>query len=213
MNFDSVSPSVIRSVKQRDLLNTWLRLRGATWGFPPISEYVPARLEDERKELVYYVVQKKTHGWHFFIDSRGSTAAQAYGTSDKNNIGTDLKEYLPEDMRPLVLPLYVECAERQLPVYSISRLEDIHGRIVIHERLLLPFFGGGQTTHVIASLKAISEDGKFEINNLLRNTDKLPDYQLRAVVDRELSAQRALRESTERSLAKVLSSDCDVIEI
>jgi hypothetical protein len=213
MHFESAAPSIVKSIKQRDLLNTWLRLRRDRWGFPPIAEYLPARLEEERKELVYYIVLSEPDGWRFLIDSKGSTAAQAYGTSNKNNIGTDLREYLPADMRTLVLPLYFECATRQLPIYSVSKLEDVSARIVFHERLLLPFFSEGQISHVIASLKAISEDGKFEINNLLRNPDKLPEYHVRAVIDRDLSPYHAARETAERALAKALSSDCDVVEI
>lgn len=213
MLFASASPSVVKSIKQRDLLNTWLRLRRDTWGFPPISEYAPARLEEEKRDLVYYEVSDGPNRWRFFIASKGSTAAQAYGTAEANNIGMELSEYLPADIRPLVLPLYSECAARQLPVYSVSKLEDVKARTVIHERLLLPFFLKGKVSHVIASLKAISEDGRFEINNLLRNPDKLPDYRMRAVIDRELSAGRATRELAERALGRDLSSDSDVIEI
>jgi hypothetical protein len=39
---------------------------------------------------------------------------------------------------------------------------------------------------VIASLKTISEDGTFEIKNLMRANDALPAPKLRAVIDREL---------------------------
>ena len=41
-------------------------------------------------------------------------------------------------------------------------------------------------THIIASLKTISEDGSFEIRNLMRGNDALPTAKLRAVIDREL---------------------------
>ena len=41
-------------------------------------------------------------------------------------------------------------------------------------------------THVIASLKTISEDGGFEIRNLMRGNDTLPTPKLRAVIDRDL---------------------------
>ena len=111
-------------------------------------------------------------------------------------------------MRPLILPLYRQCAERELPVYSVSTIEDVGGHVVIYERLLLPFFHNRMISRVIASLKAISEDGRFEINNLFRNTTKLPVYACRAVIDSELSAQRMARE-TERAA----DTAGDVIEI
>ncbi len=70
------------------------------------------------------------------------------------------------------------------PLYDLD-VKDINGRSVVQERLLLPFFNDGMVSHIIASLKSISDDGKFEINNLLRDPDKLPEYKLRAVIDRE----------------------------
>ena len=41
-------------------------------------------------------------------------------------------------------------------------------------------------SHVIASLKTISEDGGFEIKNLMRGNDALPTPKLRTVIDRDL---------------------------
>ena len=70
--------------------------------------------------------------------------------------------------------------------FTISNIDDIYGRIVAYERLLLPFSNGGDVTHVIASLKTISEDGGFEIRNLMRGNDTLPTAKLRAVIDRDL---------------------------
>jgi hypothetical protein len=212
MLFESASPSVVRSVKQRDLLNTWLRLRGRT-GQPVVAEYRPARLEEEMRELVYYIVRRDAGEFNFVIDSNGSTSALAYGTSLNNNIGTSLKDYLPANMRPLVLPLYGECAGRALPTYTVSLVKDINGRSVVHERLLLPFFKEGAISHIVASLKSISEDGKFEINNLLRDPDKLPDYRIRAVIDRDLVTGHNARESRHLAGADPAVRADDVIEI
>ena len=212
MFFESANPSFVRSVKQRDLLNTWLRLRGRT-GMPTIAEYHPARLEEERRELVYYLVRRDGDEFNFIIDSNGSTAAQAYGTSHNNNIGTNLKDYLPANMRPLVLPLYGECATRTLPVYTVSTVKDTNGCSVVHERLLLPFFKHGEVSHIIASLKSISEDGKFEINNLLRDPDKLPEYSIRAVIDRDLVAGQVTRDVRHVGGDSPAARADDVIEI
>jgi hypothetical protein len=84
------------------------------------------------------------------------------------------------------MPVYCECLRRALPVYTISSIDDIYGRIVAYERLLMPFSQGGNVTHVIASLKTISEDGGFEIRNLMRGNDELPTAKLRTVIDRDL---------------------------
>lgn len=212
MQFASAAPSVVRSVKQRDLLNTWLRSRSRFGGFPAIDAYHPARLDEEMRELIYYVVKHDGSDFRFIIDSNGSTAALAYGTANRNNIGTDLRDYLPPNMTALVLPLYGECARHGLPVYSTAIITDIDGRSVIQERLLLPFFAGGRISQIIASLKSISDDGKFEINNLLRDPDKLPDYKLRAVIDQDLTFERGPREG--RNLADLPApAASDVVEI
>ncbi len=84
------------------------------------------------------------------------------------------------------MPVYQQCVKRALPVYTIADIDDIYGRIVAYERLLLPFSEGANVTHVIASLKTISEDGGFEIKNLLRGNDALPTPRLRTVIDRDL---------------------------
>ena len=90
------------------------------------------------------------------------------------------------DWLPIVMPVYYECIARRLPVYTISNIDDSYGRIVAYERLLLPFSAADNVTHLIASLKTISEDGGFEIRNLMRGNDTLPTTKLRTVIDRDL---------------------------
>jgi hypothetical protein len=51
------------------------------------------------------------------------------------------------------------------------------------ENALLPWI---RKRHVIASLKTISEDGDFEIKNLMRGNDTLPTAKLRTVIDCDL---------------------------
>ena len=115
--------------------------------------------------------------------SNGTRMSSAYGHTGK---GRYLDEYLGPQMASIVMPVYHHCIARKLPVYTISNIDDIYGRIVAYERLLLPFAEGGEVTHIIASLKTISDEGGFEINNLMRGNDKLPVPKLRAVIDRGL---------------------------
>jgi hypothetical protein len=109
--------------------------------------------------------------------------ASAYGHTGKGRL---LDQYLGARLAPVVMPVYYACVARRLPVYTISNIDDIYGRIVAYERLLLPFSDGGGVTHMIASLKTISEDGGFEIRNLMRGNDTLPTPKLRTVIDRDL---------------------------
>ena len=56
MDFESANPTVVKSIKQRDLLNTWLRLYAREQLLPRIGEYQPSRLAEELPGLVYYTV-------------------------------------------------------------------------------------------------------------------------------------------------------------
>lgn len=183
MEFESANPSIIRSIKQRDLLNTWLRLYAREQKLPRLEEYQPARLADETPDLVYYTVDATETPARLTIQSDGTRMSSAYGHTGK---GRYLHEYLPSKLVDVVMPVYYECVARGLPVYTISNIDDIYGRIVAYERMLLPFSEARGVTHVLASLKTISEDGGFEIKNLMRGNDALPTPKLRAIIDRDL---------------------------
>ena len=183
MDFQSANPTIVKSIKQRDLLNTWLRLYAREQRLPRIGEYQPDRLTDELPDLVYYSVDTTQQPPRLTIQSNGTRMASAYGNTGK---GRYLDEYLGPRLAPVVMPVYYECIRRALPVYTIANIDDSFGRIVAYERLLLPFSQSGTVTHVIASLKTISEDGGFEIKNLMRGNDSLPAPKLLVVIDRDL---------------------------
>ena len=183
LDFESANPTVVKSIKQRDLLNTWLRLYAREQSIPRVEEYQPARLSDELPDLVYYTVDNTRIPPRLTIESNGTRMSNAYGNTGK---GRYLDEYLGARLAPVVMPVYYECIARALPVYTVSNIDDTYGRIVAYERLLLPFAEGGGVTRVIASLKTICEDGGFEIRNLMRGNDALPASKLRAVIDRDL---------------------------
>jgi hypothetical protein len=183
LEFQSANATIVKSIKQRDLLNTWLRLYARGQQIPRIVEYQPARLADELPDLVYYTVDAKQTPPRLTIQSDGTRMSRAYGNTGK---GRFLDEFLGARLAPVVMPIYYQCIARALPVYTIANVDDIYGRIVAYERLLLPFSDGDGVTHVIASLKTISEDGGFEIRNLMRGNEKLPTAKLRSVIDRDL---------------------------
>ena len=182
MDFESANPSIVKSIKQRDLLNTWLRLYAPAQRLPRIENFQPSRIEDELPDLVYMTVEKMNPA-HVIIDSDGTRMSLAYGHTGR---GRYLDEYLGVRLAPLVMPIYQQCLDRALPVYTVSHVDNSTGRIVAYERLLLPFSASEGVTHLIASLKTISEDGSFEIRNLMRANDTLPTFKLRAVIDRDL---------------------------
>jgi hypothetical protein len=183
LDFQSANPTVVKSIKQRDLLNTWLRLYARDQQMPRMAEYQPARLADELPDMVYLSVDTTPTPPRVTIESDGERMSSAHGNPGK---GRYLDEYLGVRLAPIVMPVYHTCIKRALPVYTIANIDDIYGRIVAYERLLLPFSDGGDVTHILASLKTISEDGSFEIKNLMRGNDTLPTPKLRAVIDRDL---------------------------
>jgi hypothetical protein len=183
LEFESAQPSVVKSIKQRDLLNTWLRLYARDQAMPRMDEYKPERIEDELPDLVFFSVDAAEAPPRLKIESDGTRMSSAYGHTGK---GRFLDEYLGARMAPIVMPVYYQCIARRLPAYTIANIDDTYGRIVAYERLLLPFSDGGDVTHIIASLKTISEDGGFEIRNLMRGSDKLPVPKLRTIIDRDL---------------------------
>ena len=181
--FESANPTVVKSIRQRDLLNTWLRLYAREQKMPAMDEYKPARIEDELPDLVYMTVRADENPPRLIIDSDGTRMSSAYGHTGK---GRNLDEYLGARLAPIVMPVYYECIARGLPAYTIANIDDIYGRIVAYERLLLPFAQDGKVRHILASLKTICEDGGFEIRNLMRGNDTLPVPKLRSIIDRDL---------------------------
>jgi hypothetical protein len=184
VEFESANPSVVKSIKQRDLLNCWLRLYAREQRLPCVQDYQPERLADELPDLVYYTVDSTQRPPRLTIQSGGTRMSGAYGSTGK---GRTLDQYLGPRLKPVVMPVYYECVRRELPVYTISMVDDIYGRAVAYERLLLPFSNGNGVSDIIASLKTISEDGGFEIKNLMRGNDALPTPKLRTIIDRDLS--------------------------
>jgi hypothetical protein len=183
VDFQSANPSVVKSIRQRELLNCWLRLYARRQALPCLGDYQPERLAEELPDLVYYIVDHASQPARLIIDSNGTRMSNAYGTTGK---GRYLDDYLGPIIGPIVLPVYHTCLGRALPVYSISMINDIHGSAVAYERLLMPFSEGDGVSHILASLKAISEDGGFEINNLMRGHHSLPVPKLRTVIDSDL---------------------------
>lgn len=182
MNFESANPTVIKSIRQRDLLNNWLRLFAPAKHLPRILEFQPYWIEDELPDLVFMTVEKAEPP-RLVIDSNATRISIAYGYTGR---GRYLDEYVGARLAALVMPIYQQCLAHALPVYTVAHVDDANGRMVDYERLLLPFSNGDGVTHIIASIKTISEHGRFEIRNLMRGSDALPTPRLRAVIDRDL---------------------------
>jgi hypothetical protein len=200
LDFVSANPSVVKSIKQRELLNVWLRLYARNQRMPHVAEYQPERLADELPDLVYYGVDASHEPPRLTIQSDGTRMSSAYGHTGK---GKPLDEYVGARLAPIVMPVYHQCVQRKLPVYTIAHLDDVYGRVVAYERLLLPFSEAEAVTQLIASLKTISEDGEFEIKNLMRGHDAVPRPKLCAVIDRDLFHRRPVVSRSSRDFLRI----------
>jgi hypothetical protein len=187
MEFESADPSVVRSIKQRDLLNSWLRAVGKLRTLPALGDYRPDRIAVEQADMMSFDVAGEADNARFLITHEGTRLTTTYGNehvdSDKRT-----NRYLddaigPERYARVVAP-YRVCLMRKRPTYSVSKVQDQDGKDVSYERLLLPFGSADAVEQIIGSYKSISIDGGFKINNLMGITPKTtPVSVINAVID------------------------------
>lgn len=189
MEFDSANPSVVRSVKQRDLLNAWLRVLGKRPGLPLLRNYKPDRIADEVPDMMGFDVIGQGDDARFLITQEGARLTATYGNE---HVDPDQRtnRYLDDAIGPArysrVLPSYRACLARKRPTYSVSTVFDADGKDVSYERLLLPFGSADKVEQIVGSYKAISIEGGFKINNLMGIRSKSrPESVINAVIDLE----------------------------
>ena len=198
MEFTSANPSVVRSVKQRDLLNAWLRALGKGRALPLLADYRPDRIADELADMMGYDVEGNGDDARFLITQEGSRLTATYG-SEHVDPDKRTNRYLDDAIGPeryaRVVPSYRACLAHRRPTYSISMVQDADGKDVSYERLLLPFGSAGKVEQIVGSFKAISIEGGFKVNNLMGIRSKAtPVSVIKAVIDHDFV--RARRGST-----------------
>lgn len=180
MELAFASPSVVRSIKQRDLLRTWTSLFVRRNLPPKVEDFRPDRFDDELPDIFVCAVQYRGDTPRIVIAADSKRMHPAFGPS---GIGQTLDEYIGPSIGPLLVPLYVECIRLQRPIYTVWKLADVDGRAVNYERLLMPFSDGQRITSIFASLKGISEDGHFNVIGMMRQKQSPPTIVLQAVID------------------------------
>ncbi len=190
MQLQSANPSIVRSIRQRDLLQAWIRLFVAGAEPPRFDDYNPDRLDEELPELMYYDVDHQGSSPRFKIAHEGSRFREVFGIS---GIGKYLDQLEGFTLTETTHNLYRAACLRQRPAYSIALVEDRDGKPVTWERLLLPFCDGGQVTALMASLKPVSTEGRFESRGLMANNQAERRYQVYAIIDQGLVAGRMPR--------------------
>lgn len=195
MEFASSDPSVVRSIRQRDLLNTWLRAAGKHRPLPLLGDFRPDRVVDELADMMGVDVVGEGDGARFLITQEGARLTATYG-NDHVDPSRRTNRFLDDAIGPVryanVITLYRTCLAYKRPAYSISMVQDDDGKDVSYERLLLPFGSGDAVEQIVGSYKSISIEGGFKINNLMGLRPKaVPVILVRAVIDRDVAPASA----------------------
>lgn len=191
MEFASSDPSVVRSIRQRYLLNTWLRAAARHRPLPLLRDFQPDRIADELADMMGFDVVGQGDDARFLITQEGATLTATYG-NDHIDPAKRTNRFLDDAIGPVryanVITLYRTCLAHKRPAYSISTVQDTDGKDVSYERLLLPFGNGEAVEQIVGSYKSISIEGGFKINNLMGLRPKaVPVIQVRAVIDRDIA--------------------------
>ena len=185
MEFASANPSVIRSIKQRILLNAWLRMPRNSGSLPAAADFQPEDAADELADMACFDVEEAEDGARFLITQEGARVALTYASNDP---GRRSNRYLEDAVGPdrygRIAIYYRTLLARKRPIYSITAVRDADEKEVSFERLLLPFGGADRVEQIVGSYKTISVEGRFKVENLLGPKPKAtPIPVVRAVID------------------------------
>jgi hypothetical protein len=195
MEFASSDPSVVRSIRQRYLLNTWLRAATRHRPLPVLHDFQPDRVADELADMMGFDVVGEGNDARFLITQEGARLTATYGNehvdpADRTNRFLD--DAIGPERYSNVITLYRTCLTYKRPAYSISTVQDTDGKDVSYERLLLPFGSGEAVGQIVGSYKSISIEGGFKVNNLMGLRPKaVPVILVRAVIDRDVALASA----------------------
>lgn len=187
MEFESADPSVVKSIRQRYLLNEWLRVAGKRRPMPLLRDFQLDRVDDETADMMGYDVVGDGDGARFLITHQGARLATTYGNERVDP--AERQRFLDEAVGPEryanVVDLYRACLRHKRPAYSISTVLDADGKEVSYERLLMPFSSGEAVQQIVGSFKSISIEGGFKISNLMGLRPKAePVILVRVIIDR-----------------------------
>lgn len=180
MEFTHAQPWIVKSIKQRTLLNAWQQLAVNAGKIPALDDYQPEELTGELPDTIFYGVVHDTDPPRFLITRSGERLRESFGFS---GVGKFIDESMDPKLWSITQPIYLKCIDTRRPVYSLFTINDVHGREVKYERLTLPFAGSETVDAMLASIKAFRWDGAYELKDLMLPRGAEPVYQLRAVID------------------------------
>lgn len=195
MEYASSDPSVIRSIRQRVLLDAWLRALRQPRRLPALIDFDPEAGRDELADMMGFDVEGEGEAARFLITQEGSRLTATYG-NEHVPLETRASRYLHDSIGPeryaRVVSCYRECVVRKRPTYSITTVQDADGKDVSYERLLLPFGSGSTVEQIVGSYKTISIEGSFKVRDLLGfRPMAAPTMIVNAVIEREVMRRPA----------------------
>jgi hypothetical protein len=195
MEYSSSDPSVVRSIRQRVLLDAWLRALRKPHPLPALTDFDPDTGADELADMMGFDVEGEDESVRFVITQEGTRLTATYG-NDHVALEKRTNRYLHDAIGPdryaRVVACYRQCVVRKRPTYSITTVQDADGKDVSYERLLLPFGRAGAVEHIVGSYKTISIEGGFKVNNLFGFRPMAePARIVNAIIDREVARRPA----------------------
>src|SRR6516225_5259771 len=133
MQYASADPSVVRSIRQRVLLNAWLRVLRKPNPMPALRDFVPEAGPDERADMMGYDVEGEGETARFLITQEGARLAATYGNEQmapEARTNRYLDDAIGPDRYARVVPCYRVCVARRRPTYSITTVWDSDGKEV-----------------------------------------------------------------------------------
>ncbi len=190
--FQSADPSIVKSIRQRELLNAWLRALRKPKPLPSLLDFKPDRInDDELSDMMGFNVEGDGETARYVITHEGARLTATYG-NEHVDPAERTNRYLDDAIGPeryaRVVPSYRACIALRRPTYSVSMVRDGDGKDVSYERLLLPFGPADRVEQIVGSYKAISFDGGFKVNNLMGiKPHSVPAVVINAVIDQEIA--------------------------
>jgi hypothetical protein len=97
--------------------------------------------------------------------------------------GKFIDDFLPPSYLGSAVATYREVVRTRRPVYTVADMRDPTGRIVHHERLLLPFSTDGtRVDRILASIEPRSPEGPLELRDLMKSPARGPVIALCATI-------------------------------
>ncbi len=184
MEFMQSRPDIIVSDHQRRLLDDWASRRDH--GSLPLwrgldADNFPVPLDNLAWMDVIAAPLAEHGGARFRMGFHGPRLAQALGPVE--GIGRFIEDFLPPTYLGTARATYHEVVRTRQPVYTLADMRDQAGRIVHHERLLLPFsLGGTEVQRILMSLDITSPEGPFELRDLMTSRVHPPVFALCAAI-------------------------------